>query len=136
MTFKADIERINKKLDNVLTDFYRETGLSIRNRVAWKTPIKTGRAAASWNASVGEPDLETKPVDYLNPAGAPMDGKKDLTGYQLGENIYISNGVPYIQALNHGTSQQAPAGFVEATVMETGLALLDIVREVRQKNGI
>lgn len=33
-----------------------------------------------------------------------------------GHSIYISNSLPYISALNHGHSGQAPAGFVELAV--------------------
>ena len=32
------------------------------------------------------------------------------------ENLYITNGTPYIQELNAGSSVQAPARFIETTL--------------------
>jgi hypothetical protein len=33
----------------------------------------------------------------------------------MGE-VHVSNAVPYVQSLNDGHSQQAPAGFVQAAI--------------------
>lgn len=136
MSFASDIARISDKLDTVLESVFKEVTLSVRDRVAAKTPIVTGRASGSWNASVHEPDHESKPVDYLNPIGAPMDGKRDVDAFKLGDQLYIANGLEYIGRLNAGSSLMAPAGFVETAVVETQLDMGNITRKVKREVGI
>lgn len=65
------------------------------------TPIDTGLARASW-------DLE-KGVDGV---------------------FRIKNSVPYIQALNAGSSKQAPSHFIENTAMKYGKPIGTIVQEI------
>lgn len=94
---------------------------NLRLRIATATPVATGRAAASWNLSRGGPNRNPKPDGYLNPGGAPYDGHIDISGYKLGEVLYIANGVEYLIYLNYGSSSQAPAGFIESAILESRL---------------
>lgn len=131
--FKADLRRFNKKVEDVLVVVHKETTLAVRFAVANRTPILTGRASGSWNASAGTPNFIPKPEGYLNPGGAPYDGDVNLAGLQLGGITHVANGVPYIGGLNTGSSLKAPAGFVEATALDIeGLAPV-IVRNSRRK---
>jgi len=131
--FKTDLRRFDRKLVGVLEEVHVETTRFVRARVATKTPILTGRASASWNASIGQPNFTPQPVGFFNPGGAPFAGKIALTGYRLGQQTYVANGVGYIGSLNMGSSFKAPAGFAEATVTEVNGALLAIVAEVRRR---
>jgi len=131
--FKKDLRRFDEKLDRVLVLVHVETTKSVRLRVATKTPILTGRASGSWNASIGSPNFSPKPEGYRNPSGAPTDGTVSLLGYRLGQKTHVSNGVGYIGALNMGSSNKAPAGFVEATVAEIDSAMAGIVQQVRAR---
>ena len=50
---------------------------------------------------------------------AQTAGITALASYRLeGGNIFISNNVPYILALNDGTSRQSPAGFVQNAIQK------------------
>jgi len=131
--FRGDLNRYNKKVRSVLVDILGESIKATRLKVATRTPILTGRASASWNASIDAPNYTPKSVGYLNPGGAPFDGSVSLGGIRLGSVGHVSNGVHYIGKLNAGSSVKAPAGFVEATVLEFELALPAIVATVRRR---
>jgi hypothetical protein len=69
-------------------------------------------------------------VDDLK-AATPVDTGRAQSGWSLVKklrSIDVLNDVPYIQALNEGHSQQAPARFVERTAMKHGMPLGTIVR--------
>jgi hypothetical protein len=84
--------------------------------VALRTPVDTGAAKDSWNVEVGaaNPDFKDRRAGYSNPLGVP-GGTVRLGSFKLGDEIHVSNNVPYIGALNAGHSRQAPAAFVEQT---------------------
>lgn len=81
------------------------------------TPIDTGHATNNWVASLDEP--------YSGIAGGPgeADGGPAATGIaqvaslKLPQTAYVSNNVPYISALDAGSSTQSPEGFVEAGIL-------------------
>lgn len=131
--FRKDINRFNKKVERVLVAVIVESVKVVRLKVALRTPILTGRASASWNASVNIPNFIPKPEGYFNPGGAPFDGSVNLSGIRIGSVGHVSNGVHYIGKLNRGSSRKAPAGFVEATVADFELALPRIISTVRRK---
>lgn len=85
------------------------------------TPFDTGRAAASWNASLNGPNLRIQPKEVLfeNADDALASTEINVDDFMMGDEIHISNSVPYIRRLNAGHSMQAPSGFVEKTVQQT-----------------
>lgn len=97
---------------------------AVRRAVAERTPVLTGRAAASWNASVGAPDFEDKPAGFVAQAAPSRLGKVNLAGLRFGQRTFVANGVPYIRALNMGSSRKAPAGFVQIVVAMVAARLL------------
>lgn len=79
------------------------------------TPVDTGHARANWVPSVGQPyDGEHGPaVAALDAA----EGAAAVLSFKLGDGaLYITNNVPYLNALNYGHSKQAPRLFIEACV--------------------
>jgi len=42
------------------------------------------------------------------------------------EQWYITNGVPYIKKLNEGSSKQAPARFIENTVLQNDFTIVGL----------
>jgi len=100
----------------------RATALEVLKNVVFLTPVDTGRARANWFVGVGGPNTERKDT---NPgakgnqgfAGSFEQGKrKILTTPAIGQDIYLSNNLPYISKLNEGSSDQQPAGFVERAI--------------------
>ena len=98
----------------------------VRRSIAGATPFDTGRAAASWNASVGGPNTRVQPPEFQvnSKAEAIEAGEENLLDFTLGDDIHISNSAPYIRRLNAGHSKQAPSGFVETTVQKVSTRAL------------
>lgn len=99
------------------------------------TPVNTGWARVNWIPAIGKP--VTEPDGERPPDGVPTQaGSKALSGlaevaarYRLSQGpIFITNNVPYILKLNDGSSSQAPAGFVQA-------AILEAVQEIVSRRG-
>jgi hypothetical protein len=75
------------------------------------TPVDTGRAKNSWILT----DKENRFIDgRLSVANTNLVGTASDTSITP---LYITNGTPYIESLNEGSSKQAPARFVEQTVL-------------------
>lgn len=81
------------------------------------TPRDTGWASANWIASVGKPHEGTVGSRESVSAAQQTASLAAILGYKHEQgSAYASNNVPYIAALNFGSSKQAPAGFVEYAV--------------------
>jgi hypothetical protein len=97
----------------------RRVALLIDSAVVLATPVKTGRARANWLVAVGEAPSGTVGEPSSPGAGAQdaLDNARAVIGGYAGEGeIHITNNLPYIEALNAGSSQQAPAAFVEIAI--------------------
>lgn len=70
-------------------DVFRALVLDIFSSIQIRTPVDTGRARGNWQ------------VEFNGPQSAT-----------------ISNNLPYIERLENGWSQQAPAGMVRVTLSE------------------
>lgn len=110
-------------MEPAVDDTLRKVALVANQTVIMATPVDTGRARANWQVSI---DTEIDAVvDDTNAQGALARNAAVIQGYRNGA-IILQNNVPYIGALNSGSSAQAPAMFVEK-------ALQNAVRAVRGK---
>lgn len=106
-------ELYQKKVIDTLEKTVRRVALVVDTTLVNTTPVDTGRARANWLPSLNVPRSDS--VDLKNTEGV----ESILPSYKVSDTIYITNNLPYIQRLNDGWSQQAPAGFVE-TAIEKG----------------
>lgn len=100
------------KLKEALTEAVQATAATVGARIVDDTPVDTGRARANWHALINS---DNPPVtDDADPSGnaAKQRIEGDVRRARLGDAISIANGVPYIEYLEAGSSQQAPAGMV------------------------
>lgn len=104
--------------------------------LALHTPVDQGTALSNWQVTLEEPASGILPAAVPSKKGKMTGGKfqhaiaPDVTreanasvvlenantvidAKQPGQPIFITNNVAYIQELNDGTSDQAPAGFVD-----------------------
>jgi hypothetical protein len=83
------------------------------------TPVDTGNARGHWYASLGDTDPGPRNPDanMAADAGLAVAHMAAVTaGAKLGDVINYVNDAPYIEALNNGHSDQAPAGMTDAVV--------------------
>lgn len=95
----------------------------VGNPSLWQSPPPPGyvggRARANWQVTIDAPALA--PTDNIDANGAATKaaGEAVILGLKVPfRTIWLSNSVPYIEALNDGHSTQAPAAFFQATIAE------------------
>jgi hypothetical protein len=94
----------------------REVSQAVVDYVATSTPVLTGQASGNWKTAIGTPDTSWDP-GASSPQHSIAEAHATLRGLAIGQTVYITNNVPYIVDLNQGSSSKAPAGFVEASVV-------------------
>lgn len=116
----GEARRVSRELRQFVARAVARVATNVTARLIKETPVDTGWARANWIPAVGAPvDAPAgTPGDASSAQGAQQAGLNALAGYtDLSQGqITISNNVPYIQRLNDGSSQQAPAGFVEQAI--------------------
>lgn len=105
-------ERIHRNFSTLV----KQTTDTIQEYVITGTPVKTGRARNGWIVSPKQPD--NSPPDMVGPfdpsGSTRIDSNRAVIAAEpLGTHYFFTNNVPYIGELNDGSSQQAPAGFVQ-----------------------
>lgn len=112
MGAEADFKKVMKAL-----------AFEVHERIIDRTPVDTGRARASWNLSINEPDLTVAPEPKKKSRKAALESaqaaRASLPDFDpFTDTIWITNAVSYILRLEHGSSKQAPVGMVVVTVAE------------------
>jgi hypothetical protein len=114
-------------VEPAVDDTLRKVALVANQTVIMATPVDTGRARANWQISI---DTElTGEVDSTDAQGALARNQEVIRGYRNGA-IILQNNVPYIGALNNGSSAQAPAGFVEKA-LQTAASVVSKAKVVK-----
>lgn len=90
---------------------------TVVNFVANSTPLDTGQASSNWKTTIDAPSAVYDPGAAQGPSVSIADCKIALAALTPGHKIHIVNNVPYIVKLNQGSSQQAPAAFVELSIV-------------------
>ena len=98
--FMAAFDRWVDKTEQNAEQAFRALVLDIFRNIQIRTPVDTGRARGNWQVE--------------------FDGDQSAT---------IFNNTSYIERLENGWSQQAPAGFVRVTLSEFERKLNEAARE-------
>jgi hypothetical protein len=135
-TFSRRITAIAERVEPAAQDVVRKTALAVDQTVVMATPVDTGRARVNWQVQAGAMPSDVVPpyapgaggsTAAQNTQAALEQGKIAISGAQPGQEIHITNNLPYIGRLNEGHSAQAPAGFVEQAVN----AGIETIRQAR-----
>lgn len=123
--FTKRIKIIAEGIESNTNKTTRQVALVADRELVLATPVDTGRARSNWFVNLNSP--ATKQIDPYDPgengstagtnAQAAIDqAKAVIATRKIGQDIYISNNLPYIERLNEGYSKQAPKQFVESAV--------------------
>lgn len=115
--FARRIERIAVNIEGNTEKGMRKAALAIDSALVTSTPVDTGRARSNWLLNFDSPASGTVPPTDGSSALARNQGK--VATFSLDKNvaIHLTNNLPYISKLNEGSSEQAPAGFVQGAVL-------------------
>jgi hypothetical protein len=122
----ASMERKAKAIDAAASQLAVETAQTIVGDLAFKTPVDTSQALSNWIVTLDAPSTGKIKPHFPGEGGSSQKSSAGETINQAravlakkkpGQKIYITNNLPYIRRLNDGYSKQAPAGFVERSVL-------------------
>lgn len=144
--FELELDAFCKKVEQSAATVTKRVAFDLFRRIVRKTPVDTGRARAAWNMSVNEAHRTVPPegqASYPEPtAGALV--------VQPGDEIWISNNLPYIVKLEEGGytkkketgktkggfSLQAPHGMVAVSIEEVKLQMNRLIAEGLKDAGL
>jgi len=122
-SFGAELNAFSKKTGVEANIAVRKVALQIFDGVTAMTPVDTGRAKGNWNLSISHMDTSTDDNASSTSQGRPAKAPS-LRTYSGLRDIYITNSLPYIFALEHGHSGKAPHGMLSVTVNEIRSSLI------------
>ncbi len=103
--------------------------LEIHKKLIQTTPVDTGWARGSWTPAIGAPNTKinvppARKEDRFGPASANLlqnvtKSVRIRSSYKITDGIiWLTSHVPYMGNLNAGSSDKAPARFVEAAILQ------------------
>lgn len=128
----TETDRVLGLLEEGVESAIASLAVNITAELAEETPVDTGWARANWVPNIGSPFTgnsenlsdEARRAGVGAQAAAQSAAQAQLISYKLGQgSVFITNNVPYIVPLNEGSSQRAPAGFVQIAI-ESGIRSL------------
>lgn len=131
------MDALPKKLAEANSERAKEVARAIHKDLVTVTPVDKSEALSNWVLTVDEPWSVPLPPYYEGEKGstqsesiaaALQQGEQQLKLKEPGQPIFISNNAPHIRELNDGSSAQAPAGFVERSIL--------YARKVSERVGI
>lgn len=114
MSLAADLRKYAEKYRLRMEDVARAVPVELASRVILASPVDTGRFRGNWNVATNRVDATT--TEDTDKAGDKAISRAQAVKVQLGDDVYVTNNLPYAQALEDGHSQQAPAGMVGVTL--------------------
>lgn len=124
--FARRMRQLGRNVEENAPRATRRVALAVLQTVVTSTPVDTGRARSNWVvSSSGVPRRSERDAFSPGEGGSTAEqnsevaisvGGQEIDRYRGQVGITISNNLPYIEALNDGSSAQAPAGFVETAV--------------------
>lgn len=129
MSFSKDIAKFRKKTMKRANDFKRGVGIELFSSVILDTPVDTGRARGNWQTTLNTPaagETEQSAGDAVSVANKPGNFG------ELNDVNYLTNNLPYIEALEYGSSKQAPAGMARKNVARIREILDRQLRKVKR----
>lgn len=131
--FSLDISAFVQKAKARQDLVVRKIGLEVLSRIVYRSPVKTGRFRGAWMVSLNTPMTAT-PGTLDAAGGATIErGNQAMMDVKVGDTIWLINSLPYANRIEHGWSQQAPAGVVGITVVEFQNFLSKAVSEAKQE---
>lgn len=101
-SFDLGLKKVEEEIEESFFLAVKKVALEAFTSLVLLTPVDTGRARNAWTIAFDVPDTSE-------------EGGKNLPNRKTYRVIWINNQVPYITALEEGTSQQAPQGMLTVT---------------------
>lgn len=134
------MDQLANNLGGAANQVAKDVASTILTDLTQVTPIDTGLAVSNWQVTLDTPATGVIPAYNPSPKGRVKNGVWEhavdpsltaqsnvqptfdagnnvIQNKQPGQDIYIANNVEYIPELDSGSSNQAPAGFVDRAII-------------------
>lgn len=118
MSFQKSMSILDDMQEEVNQEV-RATSLNVLRLVVFATPVDSGAARGNWFVSPSS--TANRSIDESRRAGeAISEGSQNVAKVEVIKypTITISSNLPYIERLNNGWSDQAPAKFIELAIQK------------------
>ena len=121
-----DMNKLADSIPQAISSYKVKIAQTIVADLAYKTPVDTSQAISNWVVTLGAKNVGIIRPHYPGEYGSTRNASAQetiqranvvLSKKKPGESIFITNNLPYIVRLNDGYSAQAPAGFVERSIL-------------------
>lgn len=145
-TFDRDFKKASKLVVKASEKAIRGTAIELFSEVIRRTPVGNpslwksrppvgyvgGRLRGNWQTNIGAPIRNE--IERVDPSGSAAAGEAVSKAKQMDidDTIYLSNNLPYSEAVEMGSSKQAPQGMVRRTVKQFN----DILEKQAKRNKI
>lgn len=116
MGFGKDILTIADKMMVDVDEVRQAVSVELFSAVVNDTPVDEGRAQGNWQTSTSNPVEGV--IDRMGPTAA-IEEIERVVAASFEEDVYLTNNLPYIEPLEFGHSDQAPAGMVRKNMLLT-----------------
>lgn len=129
--WSGDIEKWKGRVVLQCESVGRDAIFELAKRIARDTPIDKGDAQGNWRAGLnGVPPgpHDAKGFGTRGFMASVQEIAKVLRTMKIGDVVYLTNRLPYMNRLEHGWSQQAPNGMVRVNVALWGSIVKEVAR--------
>lgn len=130
-SFAKRMRAFAKDIPRQQNEIKKELAIESVLQVVPDTPVLSGQARSNWTASLGSPNNSFILFGPFTTAGdnAVNRARAVIAGAKPGQDIYLTNNLPYIERLNNGYSKQAPAMFFEIAIARAkGILKRQVIR--------
>lgn len=134
LSFSQQMNAWAAKTGKKVEDHVIATRVQISKGILQRTPVDTGRARASWIATLGEPSTTKFEEEDDYPSDSALLQQIKRTAKQTPDGVFwMTNNLPYIRTLEYmpvgqGGSRQAPEGMVRVTMAEFQTGMKELLK--------
>jgi hypothetical protein len=116
MSFVLDLSKFTDKAVGNTEKVFRASSISLFSNIIKRTPVKTGRLRGNWQTDINQPSVGTLNRNGSTPAIS--EAVSTVNKATLDDSIFLVNNLPYANAIENGSSTQAPEGMVKVSIAE------------------
>lgn len=116
--FGAQLRAAHARNMDRVDEISKKIMIDLDQKVVLKTPVDTGRARGNWIPSTGAPILEASITEDKSGNLSISASIQVHAASGKFAPMFLTNNLPYIEALENGSSNQAPSGMAKLSVQE------------------
>lgn len=136
--FARDMAKFKDKVVSQIENAIKEAVGRMYDEIIDRSPVDTGLYKANQQLSLNSSDdsffyrERPRKGDSYSAAPTIMLAKHKLSGYKLGDKVFIYNNLPYSIFLEFGHSSKAPMGIYRVSALNFKGYLLEAINRTKQ----